>query len=205
MASLPYADLDSITGGRTTLVLAPHPDDESLGCGGLIAEACARGRPPVVAVLTDGTMSHPNSPSHPAPRLRALREAEAQAAVESLGLGAHRLYFLGLRDSAVPTEGPDSRPPRPGWSGSSATTTPAASWSPGSTTRIRTMPPPIAWPPRRRGSPACGSSPIRSGAGPCRRTAACPAGRPPGRGSTSPATCRPSAVPSRRMPRSIPG
>ena len=107
MASLPYADLDSITGGRTTLVLAPHPDDESLGCGGLIAEACARSRPPVVAVLTDGTMSHPNSPSHPAPRLRALREAEAQAAVESLGLGAHRLYFLGLRDSAVPTEGPE--------------------------------------------------------------------------------------------------
>ena len=105
MVALPHADLDAITGGRATLVLAPHPDDESLGCGGLIAEACARGRPPVVAVLTDGTMSHPNSPSYPAPRLKALREEEARAAVECLGLGADRLHFLGLRDTAVPGEG----------------------------------------------------------------------------------------------------
>ena len=93
MESLPIADLDAITGGGTALVLAPHPDDESLGCGGLIAEACARGHPPVVAVLTDGTMSHPSSPSHPAPRLKALREAEARAAVESLGLSPDRLHF----------------------------------------------------------------------------------------------------------------
>ena len=107
MVDLPHADLDGITGGRTVLVLAPHPDDESLGCGGLIAEACARGRPPVVAVLTDGTMSHPNSPSYPAPRLKALREEEARAAVECLGLGADRVVFLGLRDTAAPTEGPE--------------------------------------------------------------------------------------------------
>lgn len=107
MASLPHADFDTITDGRTMLILAPHPDDESLGCGGMIAEACARGRPPVVAVLTDGTMSHPNSPSYPAPRLKALRETEARAAVKSLGLGADRLHFLGLRDAAAPTEGPE--------------------------------------------------------------------------------------------------
>lgn len=109
MADLPFADLEEITGAGTALVLAPHPDDESLGCGGLIAEACARGRPPVVAVLTDGTMSHPASASHPPPRLKALREAETRAAMAALGLGPERVHFLGLRDGQAPREGPAMR------------------------------------------------------------------------------------------------
>ena len=104
MRRLPFAALDHIVPG-TALVLAPHPDDESLGCGGLIAEACRRGRPPVVAVLTDGTGSHPASSSHPPVRLRAVREAEARAAVAILGLPPDRLHFLGLRDTAAPAEG----------------------------------------------------------------------------------------------------
>ncbi len=106
MAALPFADLDEITGGATALVLAPHADDESLGCGGLIAEANARGLPPAVAVLTDGSMSHPSSRSHPPPRLRALRRAEARAAVAALGVGSERLHFLDLPDGRAPCEGP---------------------------------------------------------------------------------------------------
>jgi len=105
MASLPFAGLDGIIGNGTALVLAPHPDDESLGCGGLIAEACALGRPPVVAVLTDGTLSHPTSPSFPPPRLKALREAETRAAVAALGLGPEHVHFLGLPDGQAPREG----------------------------------------------------------------------------------------------------
>lgn len=105
MAILPFADLNEITGSGTAIVLAPHPDDESLGCGGLIAEACSRGHPPAVVVLTDGSMSHPSSRSHPPPRLRALRQAEAQAAVAALGLERERLHFLGLPDGRAPREG----------------------------------------------------------------------------------------------------
>lgn len=106
LAALPVRDLDSIDGGRGALVLAPHPDDESLGCGGFIAEACRRGRPPVVLVLTDGAGSHPTSRSHPAPVLRRVRESEARAAVSELGLPPGRIGFLGLRDTAAPTAGP---------------------------------------------------------------------------------------------------
>ena len=106
MRALPPADLDAIDGGRTALVLAPHPDDESLGCGGQIAEACARGRPPLVLVLTDGAGSHPRSRTYPPARLAAVREAEARAAVAALGLPPGRIDFLRLPDTAAPTSGP---------------------------------------------------------------------------------------------------
>ena len=105
MAALPFADLAAITGPGAILVLAPHADDESLGCGGLIAQACAAGHSVFVAVLTDGTKSHPNSVSYPAPRLRALREAETARAVEALGLPPGRLMFLGYPDTAAPRRG----------------------------------------------------------------------------------------------------
>jgi LmbE family N-acetylglucosaminyl deacetylase len=107
MLSLPPADLDDITGPGTVLILAPHPDDESLGCGGLIAEACARGRPPVLAILTDGAMSHPASASHPAPVLRARREQETLEAAAQLGLPASRVHFLAFPDSRAPLDGPE--------------------------------------------------------------------------------------------------
>lgn len=89
--------------GRT-VVLAPHADDESLGCGGLLALLAAAGQPATVVVVTDGTRSHPGSATHPAPRLRALREAEARAAVAHLG-HATRAEFLRFPDSGLPAAG----------------------------------------------------------------------------------------------------
>lgn len=106
MAALPLAGIETIAGNGTALVLAPHPDDESLGCGGLIAACCARGTPPLVAVLTDGAMSHPASRAFPAARRVALRAAETRAAVAALGLPPERLHFLGLSDGAAPRDGP---------------------------------------------------------------------------------------------------
>lgn len=105
MAALPIAPLTSVTGDAPVLVLAPHPDDEALGCGGLIAAASAAGHPPFVLVLTDGGGSHPNSQSYPRPRLTALREQEARNAVAILGLPSERIAFLGLRDTAAPMDG----------------------------------------------------------------------------------------------------
>jgi LmbE family N-acetylglucosaminyl deacetylase len=101
---LPLADLDDVLPGKF-LVLAPHPDDESLGCGGLIAEACRRGRPPVVAILTDGAASHPHSRAYPPARLAEVRAGEARQAVACLGLPAERLFLLGAPDGAAPHSG----------------------------------------------------------------------------------------------------
>ncbi len=106
-ANLPIADVDTIVGRGRTLILAPHPDDESLGCGGLIAELCRQGRTPLVVVLTDGTGSHPGSSTMNAAALQRLREQEATDAVRALGLtDTDALVFMRLRDTAAPHAGP---------------------------------------------------------------------------------------------------
>lgn len=105
MQRFPFAPLATITGNAPVLILAPHADDESLGCGGLIAAASAAGHPPYVLVLTDGTGSHPRSRAYPAARLKVVRQQEARRAVTILALPADRIGFLDLRDTAAPTEG----------------------------------------------------------------------------------------------------
>ena len=103
---LPLRPLSELLSPGPLLILAPHPDDESLGCGGLIAAACQAGAPPFVLITTDGAGSHPNSRAYPARRLRALREREALDATGILGLPPDRLGFLGLEDTHSPTSGP---------------------------------------------------------------------------------------------------
>jgi LmbE family N-acetylglucosaminyl deacetylase len=86
---------------RPFIVVAPHPDDESLACGGLIADACRQG----LRHCHDGAGSHPNSKAYPSDRLVALREEEAKRAGAELGLRAEDMLFLGLPDRFVPSEG----------------------------------------------------------------------------------------------------
>jgi LmbE family N-acetylglucosaminyl deacetylase len=105
MRALPIKAFDESFAAAPMLILAPHPDDESLGCGGLIAEACSRGNPPFVVILTDGSRSHPNSRAYPADRLSSLREAETKEAVGRLGLPRERLVFLRYPDTEAPREG----------------------------------------------------------------------------------------------------
>lgn len=103
---LPLVGLSELLQGRVPLILAPHPDDESLGCGGLIAQCCAADKPPHVVILTDGCQSHPNSQTHPPERLRHLREQEAREALLLLGLPHGRTWFLGHMDTGLPIAGP---------------------------------------------------------------------------------------------------
>ncbi len=105
LADLPLAGLEAIAPG-TSLILAPHPDDESLGCGGLIAALCQAGRPPIVVCATDGAASHPGSAAYPPANLQRLREREMLAACAILGVAQARVHFLGLADSRAPAHGP---------------------------------------------------------------------------------------------------
>ncbi len=95
------APIDARSLGRT-LVLAPHPDDESLGCGGTLALLRRASFVVHVVFITDGTQSHPNSATYPANRLRELREAEAMEALSELGVSEKAVTFLRLPDRNVP-------------------------------------------------------------------------------------------------------
>ena len=81
------------------LIVAPHQDDETLGCGGLIATAIRLGLRVRVAYLTDGSASHRGSPSWSPGRIAEVRGAEASAALAILGVPENDILFLGWRDA----------------------------------------------------------------------------------------------------------
>ncbi len=106
---LPLYSIDQITNGINSesifLVVAPHPDDEALGCGGAIALLRSRGYNVQILVVSDGTQSHPNSQKYPAPVLKNLRETETCYAMAMLGVEPDLITFLQLPDGAVPETG----------------------------------------------------------------------------------------------------
>jgi len=87
-----------------TLVVAPHPDDESLGCGGAIVLLRKFGNEVTVLTVSDGALSHPNSKKFPALKLRDLRERETIAALNILGVSEDKITFLRFPDGSVPGE-----------------------------------------------------------------------------------------------------
>ena len=97
--------IQAIATGKV-LVVAPHPDDETLGCGGAIAVLRSLGCQVHILVISDGTQSHPRSLKYPAPALRALREAETLEATAILGVDRSEVAFVGLPDGAIPTIDP---------------------------------------------------------------------------------------------------
>jgi LmbE family N-acetylglucosaminyl deacetylase len=106
--SLAFRPLRDTLDNRPFVVVAPHPDDESLACGGLLAEACRQGLQGKVVIVSDGVGSHPNSKAYPPDRLRSLREEEARQAAAELGLKPEDMLFLGLPDRFVPSEGEEA-------------------------------------------------------------------------------------------------
>ncbi|UZN03901.1 bifunctional PIG-L family deacetylase/class I SAM-dependent methyltransferase [Cellulomonas sp. S1-8] len=85
--------------GRT-VVVAAHPDDETLTAGGLLAELAAAGHPADVVVVTDGAGSHPGSPTLDPASLARRRVDEVRRAVEILS-PASRVTLLGHPDGRL--------------------------------------------------------------------------------------------------------
>lgn len=67
--------------GERLLVLAPHPDDEVIGCGGLIGHHTDESRAVRVVVATDGSAAESDLPD-----LAAVRENESRAGLQHLGV-----------------------------------------------------------------------------------------------------------------------
>jgi glycosyltransferase involved in cell wall biosynthesis/LmbE family N-acetylglucosaminyl deacetylase len=85
---------------RPCLVVAPHPDDEVLGCGLAIAAKARAGAPVRVLIVTDGRHSHRSALLSP-DQLIALRRRESLEACARLGLAPDQVRFLDFEDGAV--------------------------------------------------------------------------------------------------------
>lgn len=96
------AEVAAPSAGDRLLVVAAHPDDETLGAGGLLAVAEGRGARVVVVVATDGAASHPASPTVRPRDLASVRRREVYAALAVLAPSAEVL-LLGFDDGALLT------------------------------------------------------------------------------------------------------
>src|SRR5215471_10188830 len=104
----------SVNRATRLLVIAPHPDDDILGAGGLIYRVVKAHGTVRVVWLTSGD-GFPEGVetaegisarvAHLTPRdyetYGRLRESEARAALESLGVGSTSLTFLGFPDDGL--------------------------------------------------------------------------------------------------------
>jgi LmbE family N-acetylglucosaminyl deacetylase len=98
LTSAPQVDLPATR--RRVIVVGAHPDDETLGAGGLLHAAARAGRLVEVVTATAGEASHPHSPTHPPERLAAVRRDELRRATGLLAPDA-RVTCLDLPDGDV--------------------------------------------------------------------------------------------------------
>lgn len=86
---------------ESALIVAPHPDDETLGCGGTILQKRRAGAEVKALILSDGRHSHPGLEPD---ALGALRCSEARDACRTLELPDDAVEFAGIPDQSLALE-----------------------------------------------------------------------------------------------------
>jgi LmbE family N-acetylglucosaminyl deacetylase len=89
---------------KGAIVFAPHPDDETLGCGGTIAKKLNEGYEVSVVFMTDGRHSLPEIGVFTGPtsyEMKVIRREEAIRAMKILGLQENNLFFLDFEDKTL--------------------------------------------------------------------------------------------------------
>lgn len=109
--AVPLPDLPALTRSDRVLVIAPHPDDESLCCGGLLARVARRGIAAKVAFVTNGDGSRtgqifkmlrePLARDNDLFSIAQQRQIEALNALASVGLGEADAAFFGFPDGGL--------------------------------------------------------------------------------------------------------
>ncbi len=100
---VPYVTSSPV--GRRVLVLAPHPDDESIGCGGALLLLIKSGGAAKVVFLTKGEKADPYCTDRE--RYEAMREKEGLRALRILGINEHEFLrfpdreLFGNRETAL--------------------------------------------------------------------------------------------------------
>ncbi len=87
---------------QNIIVLAPHPDDETFGCGEMIARAVADGRNVHIVVMSDGSQSHRGCGCNiPPDVLIAEREKNFEEAMSELKIPKERTILMRLPDGSL--------------------------------------------------------------------------------------------------------
>jgi len=89
------------------VIAAPHPDDEVLGCAGIMAWLADRGTRIELVAVTDGDASHERSSRISRPTLVERRRTERDRALTVLGLGEVPATRLRLPDGRVGAHEPE--------------------------------------------------------------------------------------------------
>ncbi|WP_009993052.1 PIG-L deacetylase family protein [Saccharolobus solfataricus] len=87
---------------RRVLIVAPHPDDETLCCGGTIQIFKEKGYKISVIIVTDGRYGSPDDKLKGSSELIEIRRQEALRATKILGID--EVKFLNFEDSKVSEE-----------------------------------------------------------------------------------------------------
>jgi len=90
---------------KRIIVFAPHPDDETLGCGGTVAKRISEGYEVLIVVMTDGKYAFSEVlgiNSDPSPEeLKQIRREEVKRAVKNLGVPEENIIFLDFEDGKL--------------------------------------------------------------------------------------------------------
>jgi LmbE family N-acetylglucosaminyl deacetylase len=97
-----YTNIDK---NKRVIVFAPHPDDETLGCGGTIAKKIAEGYEVLIVVMTDGRFLLLKSfgiDCEPTPeQVKEIRRCEVLRATKILGVPEENVIFLDFVDGTL--------------------------------------------------------------------------------------------------------
>lgn len=100
------ADIDCtelVPAGSRAVIVSPHPDDEILGCGGLLQLLAREQRQVLLISVTDGGASHQGSRYWTPQRLSIVRPLETADALKRLGLPLNQMQWIhgGFADTGV--------------------------------------------------------------------------------------------------------
>jgi LmbE family N-acetylglucosaminyl deacetylase len=96
----PFPDRIEDWKGKTVVVFAPHPDDDSFYCSGTLAKLVKNGNKVIIAIYTNDDKGSYDL-TMTSERLAQIRKAEEEAACAVIGIPKENLVWLGYDDGEL--------------------------------------------------------------------------------------------------------
>ena len=103
-----YRECNNTLFTHNALIIAPHPDDEVIGCAGLIQKEIKAKKRVDIVILSGGEASHNSCCDIPQPELKDRRRELTLYAAKILGLNESSIHFLNYPDGNINYSHPES-------------------------------------------------------------------------------------------------